>query len=76
MLAGTGVIRTVEGTARVCYGSKRSSFKKHFDSTTSFNKLSNTNVLSNPLTNFQIQMYYQSEPRFNGVYSRDFCLMK
>ena len=24
-----------------------------------------------PLTNFQIQLYYQNEPRFNGIYSRD-----
>ena len=24
-----------------------------------------------PLTNFEIQKYYQSEPRFNGVYFRD-----
>ena len=24
-----------------------------------------------PLTNFQIQKYYQNEPRFNRVYSRD-----
>ena len=24
-----------------------------------------------PLTNFAIQKYYQNEPRFNGVYSRD-----
>ena len=24
-----------------------------------------------PLTNFEIQVYYQNEPRFNGVYSRD-----
>ena len=23
------------------------------------------------LTNFEIQKYYQKEPRFNGVYSRD-----
>ena len=23
------------------------------------------------LTNFEIQRYYQNEPRFNGVYSRD-----
>ena len=23
------------------------------------------------LTNFEMQMYYQNEPRFNGVYSRD-----
>ena len=24
-----------------------------------------------PLTNFEVQKYYQNEPRFNGVYSRD-----
>ena len=24
-----------------------------------------------PLTNFEIQKYYQNERRFNGVYSRD-----
>ena len=24
-----------------------------------------------PLTNFEIQKYYQNKPRFNGVYSRD-----
>ena len=23
-----------------------------------------------PLTNFQIQKYYQNEPKFNGAYSR------
>ena len=26
---------------------------------------------SHPLTNFEIQKYYQNEPRFNDVYSRD-----
>ena len=24
-----------------------------------------------PLTNFEIQKYYQNKPRFNGIYSRD-----
>ena len=24
-----------------------------------------------PLTNFEIQTYYQNEPKFNGVYSRN-----
>ena len=24
-----------------------------------------------PLTNFEIEKYYQNEPRFNGVYSRN-----
>ena len=28
-------------------------------------------MLPHPLTNFEIQKYYQHEPRFNGVYSRD-----
>ena len=28
-------------------------------------------MLFHPLTNFEIQKYYQNEPRFNGVYFRD-----
>ena len=28
-------------------------------------------MLPHPLTNFEIQKYYQNEPRFDGVYSRD-----
>ena len=28
-------------------------------------------LLPHPLTNFEIQEYYQNEPRFNGVFSRD-----
>ena len=28
-------------------------------------------MLPYPLTNFEIQKYYQNESRFNGVYSRD-----
>ena len=28
-------------------------------------------LLPRPLTNFEIQEYYQNEPRFNGVFSRD-----
>ena len=28
-------------------------------------------ILPNPSTNFKIQKYYQKEPRFNGVYSRN-----
>ena len=40
MLAGKGVIRAGEATARVGYGSKRSLLKKKkISSTTSFNKL-------------------------------------
>ena len=28
-------------------------------------------MLPHPLTNFEIREYYENEPRFNGVYSRD-----
>ena len=28
-------------------------------------------MLSHPLTKFDIQKYYQNEPKFNGVYSRN-----
>ena len=28
-------------------------------------------MLSHPLTNFEMQMYYQNEPKFNGFYSRN-----
>ena len=28
-------------------------------------------IPSHPLTNFEIQKYYQNELRFNGIYSRD-----
>ena len=27
--------------------------------------------MPHPLTNFEIQKYYQNEPKFNGVYSRN-----
>ena len=28
-------------------------------------------MLAHPLANFEIQSYYQKEPKFNGVYSRN-----
>ena len=31
---------------------------------------------SHPLTNFEIQKYYKSEPRFNGVFSRNNIIPK
>ena len=42
---GKGTIRAGEGTIRAGYGSKSSSLK-NFDSTTFFNKLRSTGVLS------------------------------
>ena len=56
---GEGTIRAGEGTIRAGYSSKRASLK-------------NILILPPlPLTNFEIQEYYQNEPRFNGVFSRD-----
>ena len=28
-------------------------------------------IAPHPLTNFEIQKYYENEPRFNGVFSRN-----
>ena len=53
-----GVIRAGKGTAKVSYGSKRSSLKKIL-------------ILIHPLTNFETEAYYQNESRFNSVFSRD-----
>ena len=69
MLLGKGVIKAGERNARVGYESKRPSFK---DLRFKFFFL----IPPHPLTNFEIQMYYQNKPRFNGivfngVYSRD-----
>ena len=56
--AGEGTIRAGEETVRAGYVFKRASLKKNF-------------TPPHPLTNFEIQEYYQNEPRFNGVFSRD-----
>ena len=34
-------------------------------------QLKKAQILPHPLTNFEIKEYYENEPRFNGVYSRD-----
>ena len=56
-------MRAREGTIRAGYGSKKTSLKKVF-------------IPPHLLTNFQIEVYYQNEPRFNGIYSRDNLLDK
>ena len=55
---GKGTIRAGEGTIRAGYGSTRPSLKKNL-------------IPPHPLTNFEIQAYYQNEPRCNGIFSRD-----
>ena len=58
-LSGKGIITAGKGTIRAGYGSKRPSLKNCLT------------LLAHPLTNFEIQEYYQNETRFNGVFSRD-----
>ena len=65
-LLGKGTIRAGEGASRAGYGSKKSSLKK-IDSTMNSSPRGRTTSL----TNFEIEVYYQNEPRFNGVFSRD-----
>ena len=50
-LSGKGVIRAGEGTIRAGYGSKKTFLKKILT------------LPAHPLTNFEIQEYYQNEPR-------------
>ena len=56
LLTGKRTITAGEGIARVGYGS---SVKKK------------VLIPPHPLTNFERKEYYENEPRFNGVYSRD-----
>ena len=56
LLTGKGFVRVGEGTIRAGYGS---SIKKK------------ALIPPHPLANFEIKEYYENEPRFNGVYSRD-----
>ena len=57
-LSGEGVFRVGEGTIRAGYGFKKRSLKF-------------LTLPPHPLTNFEIQEYYQNKPKFNGVFSRD-----
>ena len=59
MLTGKEINRAGERITRAGYGSKGSSVKK---------KLL---IPPPPLTNFEVQKYYQNEPILNGVYYRD-----
>ena len=56
LLTGEEFVRAGEGTITAGYGS---SIKKK------------SLIQPHPLTNFEIRDYYENEPRFNGVYSRN-----
>ena len=64
ILAEKGINRAGEGIVRAGYGNK-----KGWKARTK--KLMGLLILRPPLTNFEIQMYYQNQPRFNGLYLRD-----
>ena len=71
-LSGSGVIRAGEGTIRAGEGTIRAgkgTIRAGYRSKKGFLKKPLTPL--HPLTNFEIQKYYQNEPRFNGVFSRD-----
>ena len=65
MLAEKEILRAAyvnkeeKGILRASYGSERSSILNFFL------------IPPHPLTNFERQKFYQNEPIFNGVYSRD-----
>ena len=60
LLAGKGIVRAGSGNEK----EKRNCNSWHW-------KTMGLLMLSHPLTNFEIQRYYQNEPRFNGVFSRN-----
>ena len=69
ILAGKGIKTAGEGIVRAGYGNKKG--KKNRKKESRLWKQNGFLILPHPLTNFEIQKYYQNEPRFNGVYSRD-----
>ena len=56
--AGEGTIRAGKGVIRAGEGTIRAGY-------------GSMTLPAHPLTNFEIQEYYQNEPRFNAVFSRD-----
>ena len=61
IFVGKGINRAGERIVRAGYGNKRQDYEKK----------NGFLMPPHPLTNFEIQKYYQNEPRFNCVYSRD-----
>ena len=60
---------TEKGFIRADYGSKgQETIRAGYGSKVFVRKIL---IPPHPLTNFEIEVYYQNEPRFNGVYSRD-----
>ena len=60
LLAGKGIVRAGSGNKK-----RKRNCKSWYWKTMGFL------MLPHPLTNFEIQKYYQNEPRFNGAFSRN-----
>ena len=68
ILTGKELNKAEDGVIRAGYGKKIS---KRNNKKTRLWKQNGFLMARDLLTNFEIQNYYQNEPRFNGVYSRD-----
>ena len=74
MLAGKGIVRgdsenkEEKGIGRAGSGNKKG---KGIVRAGHGNEMDFNATPTHPLTNFEIQKYYQKEPRFNDVYSRN-----
>ena len=62
LLTGKGIMRAGDGIVRAGSGSKKNPL--------------NLLLPFHPLTNIEISEYYKNEPRFNGVYSRNYLPKK
>ena len=79
ILAGKGIDRAGEGVVRAGYGrhslNSSTSYKnKKAEKTRKKTRIWIQNeflIPPHPVTSFEIQKYYQNQPRFNGVCSRD-----
>ena len=71
LLSGKGIVRAGSGrrslNSSTSYGNKNGKGIVR----AGYGKKMGFLMLPRPLKNFEIQKYYQNEPRFNGVYSRN-----
>ena len=72
LLTGKGIVRA--GSGRPSYENK----KRERNCKSWYWKLKSMGFLipPHPLTNFELEMYYQNEPKFHGVFSRNNSLKK
>ena len=66
-----GFIRKFINRRRNCKSRGRTYIRAGYGSSIKIKALILGNSLLHPLTNFEIEEYYENEPRFHGVYSRD-----